>query len=375
MLIQCDAKTCFLLIILDDMKNQTLKNRLKTIRDRLALLKADCLIVTKPANVTYVTGFTGDDTWALILPKTVYLVTDSRYIEQAANECLLCKIVERKNAMVKTVAAILHSQRKIRLTAIENSIPVADFEELKKRFNGRIKSANRLVESARRTKDDNEIAAIKTAAILAGRAFERTCRQIRPGLTENQLAGILDFEFRRAGGRNSFDTIVAFGSNASRPHHQPTDRKLRKNDTVLIDFGVRHNSYCCDITRCFPVGKPSILFNKVYAAVNEARSAALALVRAGAEIKQIDAAAKAAIQKFNLPPYGHGTGHGLGLEVHELPAVSAVTKGGLQAGDVITIEPAVYIPRKLGVRIEDDILVTENGYALLTGTCYHKGRG
>jgi Xaa-Pro aminopeptidase len=146
-------------------------------------------------------------------------------------------------------------------------------------------------------------------------------------------------------------------------------RKLRKNDTVLIDFGVRHNGYCCDITRCFAVGKPAGFFNKVYAAVNEARAAALAIIGAGVEIKRVDAAAKAVIRKYGLPVYGHGTGHGLGLEVHEMPSVSAKSEGKLQASDVITIEPAVYIPGRLGVRIEDDVLVTEDGCVVLSECC------
>jgi Xaa-Pro aminopeptidase len=179
----------------------------------------------------------------------------------------------------------------------------------------------------------------------------------------------VDFEIRKAGGNNSYETIVAFGPNASRPHHQPTSRKLRKNDTVLIDFGVRLNGYCCDLTRCFPVGKPSRLYEKVYAAVKLAQAAAIRMVKAGVEISQVDTAAKEIIKKANLPVYGHGTGHGLGLEVHETPLVSSRAKGKLHAGDVITIEPGVYIPGRLGVRIEDDILVANDGCVVLTANC------
>jgi Xaa-Pro aminopeptidase len=223
-----------------------------------------------------------------------------------------------------------------------------------------------VVENVRRNKDESEVAAICAAAEIARRVFETTRRKIRKGVTENELAGILDFEIRKLGGRNGFDTIVAFGANASRPHHQPTNRKLSQKDTVLIDFGVRYNGYCCDITRCFAVGKAGPFFHRVYAAVEQAQAAALKMVRAGAEISEVDAAAKDVIRKNGLPVYGHGTGHGLGLEVHELPSVSNRTKGTLHAGDVITIEPAVYVPGKLGVRIEDDVLVTDDGYLLLS---------
>jgi len=348
------------------MDSQMLRGRLKCIRDGMVRLKADCLIVTKPANVTYVTGFMGEDSWAVVLPRGVILVTDSRYSEQAASQCRLCGIVVRKDAMAKAVAGLLRNRRGIKMVAVEKSTSIAEFGGLRKHLPCRVKAVEKVVESARRTKDAGEIAAIRAAAKIAGRAFERALRRVRAGLTENEVAGVIDFEIRRAGGRNSFDTIVAFGPNASRPHHQPTARKLRKNDTVLIDFGVRHKGYCCDITRCFAVGKPAGFFNKVYAAVNEARLAALAMVRSGVEIKRVDAAAKAVIRKYGLPVYGHGTGHGLGLEVHEMPSVSAKSEGILQAGDVITIEPAVYIPGRLGLRIEDDVLVTKGGCVVLS---------
>jgi Xaa-Pro aminopeptidase len=352
------------------MDSQTLRARLKRIRAGIARLKADCLIVTKQANVTYITGFSGDDSWAIVLPKSVVLVTDSRYSEQATQECRRCRIIVRKDAMVKAVAGLLRNRRGIKVAAVEKSTSIVEFEGLRKHLACRVKAVGQVVESARRAKDAGEVAAILTAAKIAGRAFEQTLRRVLPGLTENELAGILDFEIRRLGGRNSFEMIVAFGANASRPHHRPTNRKLSKNDTVLMDFGVRHNGYCCDITRCFAEGRAGGLYRKAHKAVEEARAAALAMVRPGVEIRRVDAAAKTVIKKYGLPVYGHGTGHGLGLEVHELPAVSAKSEGKLQAGDVITIEPAVYIPGKLGVRIEDDILVTEDGCVVLSECCH-----
>ena len=351
------------------MDSHTHKVRLRGIRAGIARLKADCLIATKPANVAYLTGFTGDDSWAIILPRAVVLVTDSRYTEQAAAQCQTCRIVERKEAMAKAIAELLRNRRGIKTAAVEKSTSLAVFESLRKHLPCRLKGAEGIVESARRKKDDSEVSAIRAAAKIAARAFERVLRQVKPGLTENELAGIVDFEIRKAGGNNIFETIVAFGPNASRPHHQPTSRKLRKNDTVLIDFGSRLNGYCCDLTRCFPVGTAGGLYTRVYSAVKQAHAAALKMVKAGVEICSIDAAAKEIIKKAGLPVYGHGTGHGLGLEVHELPVVSNKSKGTLRVGDVITIEPAVYIPGRLGIRIEDDCLVTNDGCVVLTANC------
>jgi Xaa-Pro aminopeptidase len=348
------------------MDNYTFRNRLKRIRNGISRSGADCLIVTKPANVTYATGFTGDDSWAIVSQKKVILVTDSRYTEQAAQQCPLCRIVRRNNAMTEAVAKLLKHQGGIKLAAVEKTTSVADFEGLKRRLSCRLRTAEGIIESVRRRKDKCEIAAIRAAAKIARRAFEETIKRIKPGLSENEVAGIIDFQIRKFGGKNSFETIAAFGPNAARPHHQPTAKKLHVNDTVLIDFGVRYNGYCCDLTRCFPLGRVHPLYKKAFAAVENARDAALKLVRAGVEVGQVDASAKKVIKNAGLPVYGHGTGHGLGLEVHELPPVSDKVKGNLQAGDVITIEPAVYITGRFGVRIEDDFLVTENGYVALS---------
>jgi len=242
---------------------------------------------------------------------------------------------------------------------------------LKKNVNARLKSVANIVETVRSSKDSSEIAAIKAAARVAAQAIKQTLRHIKPGLTENELAGMLDFQIRKLGARNSFETIVAFGPNASRPHHQPSKRKLKPKDTILMDFGVRYKGYCCDITRCFVLGRPTAFYKKAYDIVKQAQAAAIKMVKAGVKITQVDAAARQVIEKNDLPVYGHGTGHGLGLEIHESPFLKPEGKGKLNAGQVITIEPGVYIPGKLGVRIEDDVLITETGCKILTRKCPH----
>ncbi|MGA2092635.1 MAG: Xaa-Pro peptidase family protein [Sedimentisphaerales bacterium] len=345
------------------MNDRALKNRHRRVREGMSRAGVDCLIVTRPANVTYITGFLGEDSWAIVLPKVVVLITDSRYSEQAAKECKNCRIVVRKNSMIKTIVKLLKKPEEN--IALEKSASIADLEALKKELKRKIKPVANIVETVRRVKDDGEIAAIKTAAKIAGRALSNAIRRMRAGMTENELAGMLDFEIRKLGGHIGFETIVAFGPNAARPHHRPTDRKLRKNDTILIDFGVCLRGYNCDITRCFTTGKTSGLFSKVYNAVREAQAAAFKMVKAGVKIKDVDAAARMVLKKYKLPVYGHGTGHGLGLEIHEAPSLSPKQEGVLQAGEVITIEPGVYLPGKLGVRIEDDVLVTRDGCAIL----------
>jgi len=385
------------------MNRDVIKKRIKAIRHQLEKKKINCFIMTNPANVTYTTGFMGADSWAVITKKQVYLLTDSRYIEQAQKECAACRIIERADSesLAEAAAKLVKklptwhglparentAKMAVPQVIIEKSASLADFDALKKNIKvsrpgsgrARFRTIANVIEAIRSNKDRSEIAAIRTAASIAAKALKQALRAVSPGITEDELAGLLDFQIRKVGAINSFDTIIAFGPNASRPHHQPGRRKLKKSDTILIDFGAKYKGYCCDITRCFAVGRPTVFYKKAYDVVEQAQAAAIKMVKAGVEIVRVDAAAREVIRKNNLPVYGHGTGHGLGLEIHELPYVKAESKGQaaarlagkLQAGQVITIEPGVYIPGKLGVRIEDDILITETGYKILTRSCPH----
>jgi len=353
------------------MNKEQIANRLKAVRRVLDKKKIRCLIITKPANVTYATGFLGDDSWAVVAGGRVYLMTDSRYTEQAEKECPSCKIIERTGPMAEAVAELLKKLKSIRTVAVEESTSLGDFERLRKTVKTRLRTVPNVIESVRSIKDASEVATIRTAASISTQALHRTLPYIKPGVTESELAGMLDFQIRKLGARNSFETIVAFGPNASRPHHQPSKKKLRKKDSVLIDFGARYNGYCSDITRCFAVGGMTAFYKKVYDVVEQAQAAAIRMIKPGVKITQVDAAAREVIAKSDLPVYGHGTGHGFGLEIHEAPFLKAESKGTLKAGQVITIEPGIYMPDKLGVRIEDDILVTETGYKILTRNCPH----
>ena len=376
------------------MNTKVIARRIRVIRRELDKKKIRFLLVTKPANVTYMTGFLGDDSWAAIAKGRVYLLTDSRYTEQAQKECPSCKIIDRAGPMADAVAGLVKKLKSIRTVAVEDSVSLADFKQLKQVLKARLRTTAGIIENVRSIKDESEIAAIKSAAAISTKALEQILPHIKPGVTESELAGMLDFQIRKLGARSSFDTIVAFGPNGSRPHHQPGKRKLRKKDAVLIDFGARYKGYCSDITRCFlcgegilplfpdagkmPTGRKagtaspqSAFYKKVYDVVEQAQATAIKTIKPGVKITQVDAAAREVIDKAGLPVYGHGTGHGFGLEIHESPFLKPDGKGKLKAGQVITIEPGIYIPGKLGIRIEDDILVTETGCKILTNKCPH----
>ncbi len=353
------------------MNRDVIKKRIKAIRRELNKKKIKCLIVTKPANVTYTTGFMGEDSWAAITKGNVYLLTDSRYTEQAQSECPYCTIIERSKSLSELVAELVKKLKSIRTVTVEKSTSLADYEALKKHVKARFRSVANVIETVRSNKDNTEIKTVEAAASIAARALKQTLPHIKPGITESELAGMLDFQIRKLEATNSFPTIVAFGPNASRPHHQPSGRKLKQKDTVLIDFGAKYKGYCSDITRCFAVGGPTAFYKKVYDVVEQAQASAIKMIKAGVKINRVDAAAREVIDKNDLPVYGHGTGHGLGLEIHESPFLKVESKGTLKAGQVITIEPGIYIRRQLGVRIEDDVLVTRTGYKILTRKCPH----
>jgi Xaa-Pro aminopeptidase len=348
-------------------KEQVYKNRLSNIKAQFEHLGADALLISKPANVYYVSGFLGDDSWALITRRKTFLITDNRYIEQAQQQCLRCKIIERTEPMKKTVAKLLEKYKSVECMAVENSISIAQLKTLRKNIKKRIKPVSNMVEKVRRNKDNSEAKLIIKSAKTASQALGKALRYMKPCVTESALAGAIELEMRKLGAKVSFETIVAFGPNASKPHHSSGKRKLRKNDSVLIDFGAKLGGYCSDMTRCFVIGKSGRLYERAYKAVKQAHAAAIKKIKAGVTLKSIDETAREIIRKHGFEPHGHGTGHGLGLEVHETPIVGPQSKGKLQPGDVITIEPGIYIPGKLGIRIEDDILVTPTGCRILSG--------
>jgi len=351
------------------MNTKNIAQRISNIRTELRSRRIDALVLTKPANVTYLTGFSGEDSWTVVTGRAVYLLTDSRYAEQAQKECPLARIVERKDPIAEAGGKLIGKLKFAKTVAVEKSISLAQYDALKKNMDVPLKAVDGLVEDQRSVKDADETAAIRSAAAIAATAFQRAVRHVRPGITESTLAGILDLEMRRQGAKVGFETIVAFGPNASRPHHQPSHRKLGQRDTILMDFGARYNGYCCDITRSFALGKPTAAYRWAYEVVEKAQAAAIRVAKAGVKLVELDATARNAIRESGLPVYGHGTGHGFGLEIHEIPFLKEGAKGDLKAGQIITIEPGIYLPGKLGVRIEDDILITNEGCELLTGAC------
>ena len=351
------------------MDKDVINLRIRAIRRKALRKKLGTLILTHPANVTYATGFQGEDSWAVIGRRKVTLLTDSRYSEQAARECPACRIRERQGSMAELMAAVLGKAGSTANVAVEDCISVANLRRIEKQGKRRVKPVAGLVEAVRQCKEDGELKKIKKAIKIAAQALKQILPHIKPGLSEAGLAGLLDYQIRLLGASNSFATIVAFGANGSRPHHRPGNRRLKSRDSLLIDFGARYQGYCSDMTRCFSIGKPTQLFQKAYDTVQKAQEAALRSIAAGVRLAEVDAAARSLIQASGMPVYGHGTGHGIGLDIHEAPFLGPNGEETLKAQQVITIEPGIYIPGKLGVRLEEDVQVLEEGRKILTRRC------
>lgn len=349
------------------MADNPYRMRIQELRNLLSRNKLQSLLILSAENVRYLTGFTGHDSWLLVLPAGVVLITDSRYTEQARSECVGCKIIERKGSIIAAAADCIAKFPRQRKVGIENSCSIALYGAIKKIIKKQIIPFNNLVESLTEIKDKQEIANIRKAAGIAWKALKETLSLANTGIKEYELAAALDFNMKMLGAVPGFDTIIAFGPNASRNHHQPGSRRLKKNDTILIDFGCKFNGYTCDITRCFAVGKPGTYFQKAYETVAKAQQTAIAMVAPGIKMADVDAACRKVIADNKLPVYGHGTGHGLGLHVHESPRISALSKDEVfESGQIITIEPGIYLPGKFGIRIEDDVLVTQTGHKILS---------
>lgn len=349
------------------MNKKNMKSRLRSVRKSMKDAGLDALIVSTGANVRYVSGFGGDDSWAVITSRVVYLITDSRYTEQAEGECGDVKIIDRKGPITAAAADVLNRLKSVQKTGIEDKISVKAFYDIRKKIAGSVKKTSNFIENIRRDKDDSEVKAVKKAGKVAVEALGKTLAAVRVGMSENELAGLLEFNIRKLGFTASFDTIVAFGANGSMPHYMPGRRKLKKIDTILIDWGVRCDGYCSDLTRCFVVGKARKNYLAAFSTVRKAQRSAIAKIRSGVKVAEVEQAARDVLKRAGLPQYGHGTGHGLGLDVHEQPIVSErLKKERLKVGDIITIEPGVYMPGKVGIRLEDDVLVTETGGKVLT---------
>ncbi len=324
------------------------------------------IIITDPINMRYISGFSGGEGALYLSSNREVLITDSRYTEAAAKESSF-EIIEENAA---------HKRMRI-LSELAESDGVCSigFEDNAMTYGMYIKYTAALmqvkswiplgsaVDNLRLIKSDKEIALMQKASEIADYAFIRTCERIRIGMTELEGAAEIEYQMKQAGAEDvSFATIFAAGKHSSMPHAVPTDYKIQRGDFITIDFGCKYNGYCSDTTRTIVVGEPSWKQREIYEIVLEAHNRALAAVKPGVQGKDIDGEARAVITAAGYGEYfGHSTGHAVGLYIHEEPRFSAASETIYKAGMTGTIEPGIYLPGEFGVRIEDMIVITDEG--------------
>lgn len=339
------------------------------LQTKLVKHRLDALLVSKPANVRYLTGFSSPkDGRALLLENQVLLFTDGRYALQAREEVERSLVIWKGSNRWNFVRQRLR-QRRVRNLGVESdSISFNEWHRLRKILGCKIRPVTGWIDELRTIKHPWELNHIRRAAEVNDRAFHYILPFIRPGIQEMDIALELEWFLRKhAAFQVAFELIVASGPNGAKPHARPSSRLLEKGDLVTLDYGCVCNGYNSDITRTVALGKPSSGLKSVYHAVLRAQQAALTLFQPGMKAKKADAAARKRLRELGYGPYfTHSLGHGVGLEIHEAPRISADSDARLKPGMVITCEPGVYIPEQGGVRIEDLVLITENGHEKLS---------
>jgi Xaa-Pro aminopeptidase len=328
----------------------------------------DALLVGHPVNLRYLTGFTGSNGLAVLAPDRRVFLTDFRYVSQAAEEVPDFERVRCEQELVKDLEDQL-PPGELRLGFDDEHTSVKGLEHLRDALPERVKlvPAGGLVEDLRLVKDAGEVARIRAALELAERALEATLARGLVGRTEHEVAVDLEHEMRRLGATApSFPSIIASGAHGALPHAQPRDVAIAAGVLVTIDMGAQLDGYCSDRTRTLATGEVSDDEREVYELVLRAEEAGVAAVAAGRGGKEVDAVARELIEEAGYGEhFGHGLGHGVGMEIHEAPRLARTSTATLGAGNVVTVEPGVYLPDRFGVRIEDMVLVTEEGAEVL----------
>jgi Xaa-Pro aminopeptidase len=333
----------------------------------------DCLLVTHLPDVRYLCGFTGSNAALVLADGRSVLFTDGRYTAQAKAEAIGIRVVIAKKPAVIAACEWIESAGMKRCGFDAAQTTVAALEAMRKAVSAKVRRGifqpvGPLVAALREVKDEQEIAAMRKAALLGCRLFDGMLSYMQLGLTEVAVAAELEHAARLAGAEAmSFETIVASGARSALPHGRATQAKLPKRGFVTLDFGVVVDGYCSDMTRTVHIGKALPGEREVYDAVLEAQEAGVAKIAPGVAASEIDEAARSVLRRAGLDKYfSHSTGHGVGLEIHEGPRLAAKQTQVLQHGMVVTVEPGVYMPGKFGVRIEDMVLVTATGGEILT---------
>ncbi len=343
--------------------------RIAAVRGEMERRGIDGYFVQDRMDQFWLTGFTGEDGGVLLTPSAVILLTDGRFDEAADRQAPYARKVLRKQRTPEVTMREVKRARISKLGFDPDAMTVRAYAEHRKLAKPvKLAPTSGLLAAFTEIKDATEIAVIRKAIDVAQRAFTTVERWIKPGVTERAIAARLEYEMQRLGAQGpSFPSIVASGTNASLPHYEPGERKVREGEPVLIDWGARVDWYCSDLTRMYWPGKPPRKFAQIYEIAREAHDRAIAAIKPGMPTMAVDRVARQFIARAGFGPrFSHGLGHGIGLHIHEPPWMRKVKDRILKPGMVVTVEPGIYLAGVAGVRVEDDVLVTKTGHEVLT---------
>ena len=342
--------------------------KLMKLREQMQKRELDSLLVTNPYNLRFITGFTGTAGLALITANDAWFITDFRYTEQAGEQVKEFKVVQAQKGLIDEVARIAKEAAVERLAFEQDYMTFATYSQYQEKLSATLEPVSGLIEKLRMVKSPEELEVLKAAAKIADDAFEHICSYIKAGMTELEVSNELEFFMRSQGATSSsFDIIVASGLRSALPHGVASNKKIEQGDLITLDFGALYNGYVSDITRTVAVGEPSDKLKEIYQVVLDSQVLALEKIKPGMTGIEADAIARDYIKSKGYgEAFGHSTGHGIGLEVHEGPGLSFRSETVLEPGMAVTVEPGIYLPGIGGVRIEDDILITETGNERLT---------
>ena len=345
-----------------------LANRINRMLRRLPHFSVQALLILDMSNIRYLSGFTGSDGALFIGQGRRVLLVDGRYITQAKEETSGIEVLEYQEK-IEGITNVLSHHPSLTVGFEATTVTVDTYTRLKNRLEKiTLKPLPEEIKAIRAVKTAVEIAKIETAAAIASRALVSVLARIRAGMTEREIAADLDSTMIQCGAEAvAFPTIVASGKSSAWPHARPGLRKIQAGDVMMIDYGAVFEGYHSDETCTFVIGRADSKQKDVYQVVKEAHDGALKAIRAGISCHEIDRIARSCIEEHGFgESFSHGTGHGVGLDVHEFPRIAATSKNILEAGMVVTVEPGVYIPDLWGIRIEDLVLVKEGGSAVLS---------
>lgn len=350
-------------------EKSTFQKRIDSFKGIFPAEGVDSFLVTRPENRYYLTGFTGSSGAVLLTAGESILITDFRYDQQASQQCPHCRVVMVSETILDTVFRLSAEMDLKSLGCEGDFITFSQYKLLKENMPGmEIRPITGLVESLRAVKDASELEKIGQAAALSDKAFNHILPYLADGVSEFDIALEIEYFMKKNGAEGiAFQIIVASGHRSSMPHGTATGKKIRRGDLVTMDFGAVLDGYNSDITRTVVIGDPDRTQEKIYGIVLEAQLAGIKAVRAGVRADEVDSAARSVIEGYGYGDnFGHSTGHGLGLMIHENPRLSSRDKTVLKPGMVVTIEPGIYIPGWGGVRIEDTVAVVEECCRVLT---------